>query len=125
MSNQKKDLLSKYLPKKASANANKPLPQLKIIDPDLAFDNNSSQDEEEVPTLFNPQGLALTDFQAKTLVKKGMLEADFLKKIENKEEPNKKQNKVLIFIILTHFPKVFLIEKIANFRQMGQYNRRV
>ena len=112
MSNQKKELLSKYLPKKASANTNKPLPQLKIIDPDLAFDNNSSQDEEEVPTLFNPQGLALTDFQAKTLLKKGILEVDFLKKIENKDEPNQKLNKVFYFYhFLTIFLNVFLLKK--------------
>ena len=85
MTDQKKEFLSKYMPKKANSNPNKALPQLKIIDPDLAFANNSSQDEEEVPTLFNPQGLVLTDNQAKTLLKKGILDSEFYNKQEKKQ----------------------------------------
>lgn len=88
MSDQKKEFLSKYMPKKANSNLNKALPHLKIIDPDLAFDNDFSQDEEEVPSLFNPQGLVLTDNQAKTLLKKGTLDAEFFTKKEKKQSEN-------------------------------------
>ena len=107
MSNQKKDFLAKYLPKKTSVNQNKPLPQLKIIDPELAFENNSSQDEEEVPSMYNPQGLILSETQAKTLLKKGVLEADFMNKSEKKQESSQ-INKVLIIYFFIYFLQVFL-----------------
>ena len=97
MISQKKEYLDKYLPRKNNNAQAKPLPQLKIIDPDMEFEKNSSQEEDEVPQLVNTQGLVLSDFQAKTLLKKGMLEADFIgsNTVRKQEEPLSKALKVL------------------------------
>lgn len=98
MSSQKKEYLDKYLPRKNNNAQTKPLPQLKIIDPDMEFERNSDQGEDEVPQLVNTQGLVLSEFQAKTLLKKGMLEADLIgggNPQRKAEEPLSKALKVL------------------------------
>ena len=115
MISQKKEYLDKYLPRKNNNAQSKPLPQLKIIDPDMDFEKNSSQGEDEVPQLVNTQGLVLSDFQAKTLLKKGMLEADLIGSNQQRkpEEPLSKALKVLYFLVIIIIMNDF-IEYLRN-----------
>jgi hypothetical protein len=94
MATQKNEFLEKYLPKKNTKTHAKALPQLKIIDPDMEFEKTSSQGEDEIPLLYNPQGLVLSDTQAKTLLKKGLLEADFMENSKKKPGEGLKNLKV-------------------------------
>lgn len=91
MSTDKKDYLSKYLPKKTSSKQSNSFTQVKIIDPEAILNRDSSGEEEEIPSLYNPAGLNLTTEQTKMLLKKGVLEADF---IDKKDATSKEANKI-------------------------------
>lgn len=95
MSTDKKDYLSKYLPKKASSKQSNSVNQVKIIDPEAILNQESSGEEEEIPSLFTPIELNLTNEQKKMLLKKGVLEADFLNKKDANSKETNKINKVL------------------------------
>lgn len=112
MENQKKEYLEKYLPKKASkAQSNKP--QLQVFDPEMDLPDHSSS-EDEVPLLYNPSGLVLSEIEARTLLKKGVLDPDLLKNIA---KPTEEIPKKVLFSIITLF-----IPPLEHFRDVGPHH---